>query len=104
VLEFDPDARSEAVLASYTDRRLADLAGRAGLTGIEQGRLSVEVTYGSFEEWWEPYTAGVGPGGDYVGGLTDADTERLRDHCRQRLPAAPFTITASALAVRGIAP
>jgi hypothetical protein len=63
--------------------------------------LTVTVPYESFEEWWEPYTFGVGPAGAYVDRLDEADRQRLRDACAAQLPPAPFEVTASAWTVRG---
>jgi hypothetical protein len=59
----------------------------------------VSVPYASFDEWWEPYTLGVGPAGEHVASLSDQDRDRLRAQCRAALPAAPFTVDAAAWAV-----
>jgi SAM-dependent methyltransferase len=80
---------------------LAEIASAAGLGAVEAGELTVSVHYDTFEEWWEPYTLGVGPAGDHVAGLDDAGREALRERCRQLLPPAPFDIAATAWCVRG---
>ena len=69
---------------------------------VEEATLSVSVEYGSFEEWWEPYTLGVGPAGAFVAGLDPTRQAELRELCRTRLPAAPFVLTARCWAARGI--
>ena len=47
---------------------------------------SVDVEHPSFEEWWEPFTLGVGPAGAHVASL-DADQQaQLRERCRELLP------------------
>jgi SAM-dependent methyltransferase len=79
---------------------LARLFGRAGLTGTETATLTVRVIHPSFEEWWEPYTLGVGPAGEYAAALTPQHLVELREHCRELLPAGPFEIAATAWAVR----
>ena len=56
----------------------------------------------SFEDWWEPYTFGVGPAGAFVAGLDPERQAELRELCRARLPEAPFVLTASAWAARGL--
>ncbi len=69
--------------------REGDLAGlfeAAGLREVEETALSVSVEHPSFEEWWEPFTLGVGPAGSYVAGL-DAPPGELRERCRAELPA-----------------
>jgi SAM-dependent methyltransferase len=80
---------------------LAEIATAAGLQVVESGELSVAVHYDTFEEWWEPYTLGVGPAGDHVAGLDDAGREALREQCRKVLPTAPFDISATAWCARG---
>jgi SAM-dependent methyltransferase len=99
VKDLDPDAADEAALPGTGEGDLAALCAKAGLSDIEAGRLTVTVPYASFEEWWEPYTLGVGPAGDHVAALDDATRDRLRAHCAELLPRAPFEITASAWSV-----
>jgi hypothetical protein len=65
--------------------------------------LEARVPYRSFDEWWEPYTLGIGPAGAYAAALDDARRRELEDRCRQLLPEPPFTVSASAWAARGIA-
>jgi SAM-dependent methyltransferase len=98
---LEPDARDESDLAGARKGHLAELFAAAGLRVIEETVLAVHVEHASFEEWWEPFTLGVGPAGAYVTGLADADRDRLRELCRSRLPSPPFTVTASAWTVRG---
>jgi SAM-dependent methyltransferase len=101
VRSLDPDARNESDLAGAREGHLAELFAQAGLGEIEQTVIAVEVEHDSFEEWWEPFTLGVGPAGAHVARLAPGDRDRLRDLCRERLPPAPFTVTARAWAVRG---
>jgi SAM-dependent methyltransferase len=100
VRELDPGARDESALAGAREGHLAELFRAAGLTDTEPGVLAVTVPYTTFEEWWHPYTLGVGPAGDYVSGLDEARRDALRARCEQRLPTAPFEIRASAWYVR----
>lgn len=65
------------------------------------GRYS--VVHETFDEWWEPYTGGVGPAGGYVKSLSADDQAKLREACREVLPPEPFTLTSVAWAVRGLA-
>jgi SAM-dependent methyltransferase len=100
-LELDPQAAGEANLPGVRERDLVDLSRAAGLVDVEQAELAVTVRHPSFEEWWEPYTLGAGPAGAYVAGLGEPGRARLRERCRELLPAAPFDITAVAWAARG---
>ena len=101
--ELEPDVEAESGMAGAREGHLAQLFHEAGLRGIEESALAISVEHQSFEEWWQPYTLGVGPAGKYAAGLDPARQDELREVCRRRLPAAPFTLTAQAWAVRGTA-
>jgi len=102
VRELDRDANGEAELAGARDGHLAQLFREGGLASIDDTSLSITVTHPSFDDWWEPFTFGVGPAGSYVAGLDITRQIQLRDRCRDRLPSAPFTLNARAWAARGI--
>ena len=88
-------------------RQAREQRGRAGAP-LRPGRpepdentaLTVTVRHPTFEDWWVPYTFGVGPAGAHVRSLDEMARVRLRDHCRQLLPDPPFYIMATAWAVR----
>jgi SAM-dependent methyltransferase len=101
VHDIDPDAEDEAARAGTREGHLVELFGQAGLDAVEPGRLTVTVPYATFDEWWHPYTLGVGPAGDYVAKLAPAARDALEVRCRERLPDAPFEIRAAAWAARG---
>jgi len=100
VLESDPGAHDESDLAGAREGHLAELCAAAGLAHIESSRLTVGVRFATFQDWWEPYTFGVGPAGAYVAKLDEPRRETLRGRCAQHLPAGPFEVIASAWAVR----
>jgi ubiquinone/menaquinone biosynthesis C-methylase UbiE len=102
VHEVDPDALDESGLAGGREGHLAELFVEAGLRDVEDAALTVRVEHASFEEWWEPFTLGVGPAGSYVAALDPAEQEELRERCRQWLPEAPFSIPSRAWAPRGL--
>jgi SAM-dependent methyltransferase len=99
VRDIDPDARDESGLAGAREGHLVELCNAAGLTRVESTSLTVAVRYPTFDDWWEPYTLGVGPAGDYVARLDDARRDDLRRRCAEALPPAPFEVTASAWCV-----
>ena len=101
--DLDPAVDDEAGYAGAREGHLAQLFAEAGLTGIGERTLSVTVEHATFEQWWEPYTLGVGTAGSYVAGLDEARQIELRELCRARLPTAPFAVTAKAWAARGLA-
>jgi SAM-dependent methyltransferase len=95
VKRFEPTA-GEGALAGASAGDLTDLFTRAGMPGVEETRLTISVEFPTFEDWWEPFTLGVGPAGQYVAALDGADRERLVAALREDLGDAPFTIEASA--------
>jgi SAM-dependent methyltransferase len=99
--ELDPSVTGESDLVGSLQGQLVVLFGRAGLAEVEEELLSVTVRHASFEEWWEPYTFGVGTAGSYVARLEPARSEELRERCRASFPSGAFSLTASAWAVRG---
>jgi len=101
--ELDPDVGDESELAGAREGHLAQLFQAAGLHEVEESALSVDVEHPSFEEWWEPFTLGVGPAGVYAAGLDEPRQARLHELCREMLPAAPFVVSVRAWAARGLA-
>jgi SAM-dependent methyltransferase len=98
---IDPAAEDEALLSGARKGHLAELFDAAGLHDVKEDSIAVDVAHPTFEEWWEPYTFGVGPAGDYVRGLDDDARARLESVARDRLGDGPFTVTAAAWAARG---
>lgn len=99
VRELDPQAHDESGMPGVREGHLAELFRQAGLDDIQPGNITVTVEFDSFEQWWAPYTLGVGPAGSYVAGLDDRDREEVRRACRARLPEAPFEVDATAWTV-----
>jgi len=98
---IDPDAEDEALLSGAHRGHLTEIFEAAGLHAVEEDAIAVDVVHPTFEEWWEPYTYGVGPAGDYVKSLDVDARARLEDVARERLGSGPFTVTAAAWAARG---
>jgi SAM-dependent methyltransferase len=100
VAQLDPGARDESGQPGAREGQLAALFETAGLDDVEDDALWVRVEH-TFEEWWEPFTFGVGPAGAYVAGL-DADAcAELRERCRLLLGDPPLSLTMRAWAARG---
>ena len=100
---LDANVEDESSLVGARTGDLADLFASAGLRDVEETALSVSLEHPSFEDWWEPFTFGVGPAGVYVAALDSERRARLREHCREALPEAPFVLTARAWTARGLA-
>jgi SAM-dependent methyltransferase len=100
VNDTDPHAVDEAELPGARDGHLAQLCESASLSQIEPTSLTVKVQFATFDDWWEPFTLGVGPAGAYVAQLGPGGREILRTQCAELLPPAPFHVAASAWSVR----
>src|SRR5918995_5494591 len=100
--ELEPDVHDESQLPGSREGHLTELFEAAGLRDVEETLLSVDVEHPSFEDWWEPFTFGVGPAGAYVAGLGAERQGELRERLREKLPEAPFVPAAGAWSARGL--
>ncbi len=100
VREVTPGAPHESDLPGVREGQLPALFAAAGLPDADSTALTVEVAHASFEDWWRPFTLGVGPAGAHVAGLDDEGREALRRRCRALLPDGPFSTRATAWATR----
>ena len=101
VRDLNAEADDESRLPGAREGHLAELFLAAGLEDVEDSTLTIEVEHATFEDWWDPFTLGVGPAGAHVARLGPEDRELLRESCRERLPEPPFVLTAVAWAARG---
>jgi SAM-dependent methyltransferase len=97
--ELDPGSRDESELAGAREGHLVELLRSAGLERIEVSEHEAPFEAASFEAWWEPFTLGVGPAGQYVARLDEEARIALRERCRELLPDAPRAV---AWAARGV--
>jgi hypothetical protein len=96
-----PDTVDESGLPGARAGELVRLMRAAGLVGVTGGELTVHAEFGSFEEWWTPFTLGVGPAGDHVRSLSNGDRAALAEACRSRLPRPPFGVAGTAWVALG---
>jgi SAM-dependent methyltransferase len=96
VHRIDPAARDEGLRLGAAEGQLVDLFETAGLSEARATALTVAVDYGSFEEWWEPFTYGVGPAGVWLAEQSTDRREAVRDACAGLLGPAPFSVVGSA--------
>jgi SAM-dependent methyltransferase len=101
---LDPGARGEAARAGVTDGDIAERFRRAGLRDVVDGSLEASAQYADHDDFWEPFTHGVGPAGQYLASLPAERRERLREAVLASLPEPPFSLTARAWYARGTAP
>ena len=103
---LDSGAPDEGSTMPYRSvEELAELWGRVGLSEVKTEHLRVETSYTGFDDLWEPFTFGVGPAGAYLAKLSPQQCEELRTELFKRVgePSGPFTLSATACAVRGSA-
>ena len=104
-LDVDPDAPDEGRTMRYCgEAGLGELWRRAGLRDVETGALVVEASYDDYDDYWLPFTGGIGPAGAYYASLDGERQEALRQAVFRRLgePDGPFTLTARAWYARGL--
>jgi SAM-dependent methyltransferase len=100
--ELDPEVEDQSRRAGVREGHLAELFVQAGLRNVESTALEATVVHASFEEWWGPFTLGVGPAGVYMSRLDADRRNELMKRCRELLPQAPFEIAARAWTARGV--
>lgn len=100
--ELDAGVNDESERAGTHEGHLEELFAGAGLRHVEGSVLTVRVEHPSFDEWWEPFTRGVGPAGTHVASLDAARRTELRERCRVLAPIGPFAIEARTWAARGL--
>jgi SAM-dependent methyltransferase len=100
--ELQPRASDESGLPGAREGQLVEFFEQAGLNRVESSVHVSRVEYATFEEWWEPFTFGIGPAGAAYRTLDEEQQEELRERCRLLLPEPPFTLESSAWAARGL--
>ena len=107
---LDPavEPRDERHMKLSQQGQLGDLWRKAGLTNVTEAPLVIDQAYSSFNDYWEPFTKGAGPGGAYVVSLPEDRRRQLEAGIRKRLLGdhsdGSFTLKARAWCVRGEVP
>jgi SAM-dependent methyltransferase len=85
---------------------LAELWEQVGLGDVTTTEVAARASYTGLEDFWEPFTTGVGPSGSYCVSLDDDLRTALKEECTRRLgqPDGPFELSARAWMVRGEVP
>lgn len=109
-LKLDPSAEARAERPKHCNGKgqLAALWRETGLVNVEEIMIDIRTNFESFDDYWLPYLAGVGPTGGYVAGLPQDRRDALAAKVRERLLAGrsdgPISLSARAWAVRGTVP
>ncbi|MDQ6657405.1 MAG: methyltransferase domain-containing protein [Actinomycetota bacterium] len=103
MVRLDPALSGDIKLTGDAEGELARVFTAAGLAHIDEGVLLANGHYADFDDWWEPFTLGIGPHGAYYQTLDDERRETLRLACREQFktPDQPFTLEARARCARG---
>jgi SAM-dependent methyltransferase len=96
VRSLDPDASDESTRPGTHEGDLIRLFEQVGFGEVEPATLTVRVDFSTFDDWWEPFTLGVGPAGEYVALLDPKRRDELEARCAELLPTGPFALDASA--------
>ena len=100
--QLDPGVNDESHRAGGRHGHLLELFEAAGLREVEDAVLTCTVEHPTFEEWWEPFTLGVGPAGSYTASLDPSQRSRLAEIARERMSPWPYVVTGRAWAARGV--
>jgi hypothetical protein len=99
--ELGQPAAGESGLPGTRAGHLVEILEAAGLGDVEQHELTARVEHPTFDDWWEPYTYGIGNVGNHMRTLDDEQREALREQARKQLGDGPFVLEVVAWAARG---
>jgi SAM-dependent methyltransferase len=107
VVALDPAmaAKDERNMKLSRSGQLGELWRTAGLANVTEAPITIEQPFASFNDYWEPFLKGAGPGGAYVVSLSAERRAQLEARLRQRLlqnrQDGDFVLKARAWCVRG---
>lgn len=102
VHRYDPGAQGEGALAGSWEGDLTRIFTEVGLREVDERLLTVVLEFATFDEWWEPFTYGVGPAGAYVRSLNRIERVGLVGALREEYGDGPLTVQASAWTATGL--
>jgi SAM-dependent methyltransferase len=100
---LDPSIADESDLAGSRRGHLEELMTAAGLHDVTAAELWIETRHETFEDWWRPVEAGVGPAGAHFAQQTPLRQAEIRALARASVKEEPFVLRARAWAARGVA-
>jgi ubiquinone/menaquinone biosynthesis C-methylase UbiE len=102
VTDVDPEIKDEEKLAGGREGHLVELLEQAGVQDVQDIAMLVLGEHETFDDWWEPFTLGVGPSGATYQKLPLNKQQAIEARARELLPA-PITLETYAWAARGVA-
>ena len=104
-LDHAMDAKDERHMKLCGQSQLGALWKKAGLADVQEKAVVIDTAFASFDDYWGPFLAGVGPGGAYVASLSEDRRKALEARLRKRLPGeGARALKARAWCVRGVVP
>ena len=107
VVALDPamEPKDERHMKLCRQGQLGALWKKAGFADVQERAIVIDTAFDSFDDYWGPFLAGVGPGGAYVASLSEDRRKALEARLRQRLPGrGAIALKARAWCVRGVVP
>ncbi len=110
VVALDPAAapKDERHMKLSREGQLGQLWRKANFANVQEQPLSINQTFASFSDYWEPFLTGAGPGGAYVVSLSEPRRRELETRLRKRLldgrDDGAFTLLGRVWCVRGEVP
>jgi ubiquinone/menaquinone biosynthesis C-methylase UbiE len=90
----EPEVEGEQLRVGIAEGDIAERMRRAGFREVSDGALEVSVEYSGFEDFWQPFTFGVGPAGQAFAALDEDERAAVREATRAELPDDPFELAA----------
>jgi SAM-dependent methyltransferase len=103
---LDPAAepRHERNMKLTRAGELGALWRKADLEDVQEKPLVIDQAFKSIDDYWDPFLAGVGPGGAYVVSLAADKRQELKSRLQKRLGDGAFTLKARVWCARGTVP
>jgi len=101
VRHFDPSHPGEVNEAGAREGQLGAYFRAAGLRDVRESTVTVSVAMQTFDDYWTPFTLGVGPAGAHLAGLDDAGKAELSAVCESLFPPTPCDLEVTAWAAFG---
>ena len=101
--QIDPETPDEEHPPLSRQEEIVSLWESAGLAEIESETIEIEARYASFDDYWAPFVAGIGPAAEYLRTQPVPRRETIREACFELLGNrnVGFTLRSRVLAVKG---